>query len=86
MGQLIEYTLTEKILKKLDIKPSSDEGITIQDALSLLREAIKKDIEDSRWYCPIHERLSSDNDCLECDDALSMNIIINNMLNMKSLQ
>lgn len=57
----------------------------VRHSLAQLRRLIRQEIEDCAWQCPVHDRVSADNDCEECNDALDMNVIINNVLKIPSL-
>lgn len=87
MGVVHPTTNRDRITRKAfeECRDAETPTNLIGHAIAITQAMVRKDIEDSRWYCPVHELLSSSNDCEECDDAMDMNVIINNLLSMKAL-
>lgn len=81
----IDQTVIDEVLAKKDDRECPTSG-DILNALQILRKRVRKQIEECRWGCPIHGHISTSNDCEECDDALDMNVIVNNILNIQTLQ
>lgn len=89
MGVVHKRYVDDKITDAIFSRRDYRDDITLSDVhtgMQELRDTIRDEIEACRWVCPIHEKLSTNNDCEECDDALNMNVIINNVLAISTLQ
>lgn len=88
MGVIYNRTTAEEITQKVLSKRDPDAHVEdlLLEALDLMKNEVRGDIESCAFTCAIHPNTSLHNDCEECDDAIEMNVIIDTVLKVKSLQ